>query len=151
MSLYAQFGYPLPVTQPVTKVLLADGSYGTIEKVRDIHYDTPQTTYNFEVEDYHTYYVGTGVLVHNKCKSWNADSYEDALAKAKEFGGVSGQPEVVTPNQYGGNDLTFYRRAKSGKIVEVTIKEHMTGHPNRGIARHLNVIDTHGQKWHIFF
>lgn len=66
MSLYAQFGYPLPVPQPVTNVLLSDGSYGIIEKVRDIHYDSPQTTYNFEVEDYHTYYVSTGVLVHNK-------------------------------------------------------------------------------------
>ena len=28
----------------------------------------PQTTYNFEVEDFHTYYVGENeVLTHNKC------------------------------------------------------------------------------------
>lgn len=48
------------------QILLSDGTYGIIEKVRSIHYDTPQTTYNFEVEDYHTYYVGSGVLVHNR-------------------------------------------------------------------------------------
>ena len=30
-------------------------------------HETPQITYNFEVEDYHTYYVADGVLVHNKC------------------------------------------------------------------------------------
>ena len=30
---------------------------------------TPETTYNFEVADYHTYYVcECGVLVHNRCK-----------------------------------------------------------------------------------
>ena len=46
-------------------VLTSDGEYATIEAVRPIHYKTPQTTYNFEVEGFHTYYVGTGVLVHN--------------------------------------------------------------------------------------
>lgn len=48
-----------------TKVLLSDGSYGIIANVREIHYDEAQTTYNFEVADVHTYYVGNGVLVHN--------------------------------------------------------------------------------------
>ena len=48
-----------------TKVLLSDGSYGIVEAVKPIHYDKPQTTYNFEVADVHTYYVGNGVLVHN--------------------------------------------------------------------------------------
>ena len=48
------------------KVLLSDGCYGIIEAVRAIHYDKPQTTYNFEVADFHTYYVGNGVLVHNQ-------------------------------------------------------------------------------------
>ena len=48
------------------KVLLWDGKYGIIESVKNKHYDNAQTTYNFEVEDFHTYYVGTGVCVHNK-------------------------------------------------------------------------------------
>ena len=47
------------------KVLTSDGEYATIEAVRPTHYKTPQTTYNFEVEDFHTYYFGNGVLVHN--------------------------------------------------------------------------------------
>ena len=51
-----------------TKVLLSDGSYGIIKVVKSIHYDEAQTTYNFEVADYHTYYVGNGVLVHNRSK-----------------------------------------------------------------------------------
>ena len=47
-------------------VLLSNGQLAKVQKIRSIHYDTPQTTYNFEVEDFHTYYVETGVLVHNK-------------------------------------------------------------------------------------
>ena len=32
--------------------------------------EAPITVYNFEVEDFHTYYVGSAsVLVHNKCKN----------------------------------------------------------------------------------
>ena len=64
------------------KVLLSSGEYGIIESVKSKHYDEPQTTYNFEVEEYHTYYVSEiAVLVHNKCKQeivagdengWNA-------------------------------------------------------------------------------
>lgn len=50
-------------------VLLVDGNYAEIQSVRSIQYDIPQITYNIEVEDFHTYYVGSGVLVHNKkCK-----------------------------------------------------------------------------------
>ncbi len=42
--------------------MTSDGEYVTIEAVRPIHYKTPQTTYNFEVADFHTYYVSIGVL-----------------------------------------------------------------------------------------
>ena len=46
-------------------VLLSNGERAEVESVRSIRYDEAQTTYNFEVEDFHTYYVGMGVLVHN--------------------------------------------------------------------------------------
>ena len=52
-----------PRTVPV--VLTSEGKRAIIKAVRPIHYKTPQTTYNFEVEGFHTYYVGNGVLVHN--------------------------------------------------------------------------------------
>lgn len=47
-------------------VLLSSGKYATVEAVRAIRYDEAQTTYNFEVEESHTYFVGTGVCVHNR-------------------------------------------------------------------------------------
>lgn len=49
------------------KVLLSDGKYGTIKSVKVEKLKTEETTYNFEVEDFHTYYVGDiAICVHNK-------------------------------------------------------------------------------------
>ena len=47
---------------------LVNGEYVVVEKVQHEILESPVTVYNFQVEEYHTYYVsGTGVLVHNKC------------------------------------------------------------------------------------
>ena len=49
-------------------LVLVNGEYVTLEKTQHEILEAPITVYNFEVEDYHTYYVGTdGVLVHNEC------------------------------------------------------------------------------------
>ena len=46
------------------KLTLADGNTATVTNIA--YEDTHATVYNFEVEDFHTYYVGTeSVLVHN--------------------------------------------------------------------------------------
>ena len=51
------------------KLLLSDGSYGIINSVAVETLKSPETTYNFEVEDFHTYFVSdSNVLVHNRCK-----------------------------------------------------------------------------------
>ena len=50
------------------RLQLVNGEYVVIEQVQHEILETPVTVYNFEVADFHTYYVGdTGVLVHNKC------------------------------------------------------------------------------------
>lgn len=47
---------------------LADCTAVFIEKITIETLETPETTYNFEVADFHTYYVSDSkVLVHNKC------------------------------------------------------------------------------------
>ena len=48
---------------------LVNGEYVTVEKVQHELLEEPVKVYNFEVEDFHTYYVGTDVqvLVHNMC------------------------------------------------------------------------------------
>ena len=50
------------------QVLLSEGSCGIIEAIEVETLSAPETTYNFEVADYHTYYVSDSkVLVHNEC------------------------------------------------------------------------------------
>ena len=50
------------------KVLLSNNECATIEEIQIENLAESETTYNFEVEDFHTYYVSKSkVLVHNKC------------------------------------------------------------------------------------
>ena len=49
-------------------LVLVNGEYVVVEKVQHEILETPVTVYNFQVEDYHTYFVtDTGILVHNSC------------------------------------------------------------------------------------
>ena len=49
-------------------LLLSDGSKVEIDSLKTEHVEIPETTYNFEVKDFHTYYVfHSNVLVHNRC------------------------------------------------------------------------------------
>ena len=50
-------------------LVLVNGEYVVVEKVQHELLENPVKVYNFQVEDYHTYYVReSGVLVHNICK-----------------------------------------------------------------------------------
>ena len=49
-------------------LVTVNGEYVVVEKIQHEILETPIAVYNFQVEDYHTYYVATsGVLVHNMC------------------------------------------------------------------------------------
>ena len=48
-------------------LVLVNGEYVVVEQVQREILEAPVTVYNFQVEDYHTYYVAGGVLVHNAC------------------------------------------------------------------------------------
>ena len=51
------------------KLLLANGTVVTITAMQVERLDVPQTTYNFEVSEAHTYYVSDSkILVHNMCQ-----------------------------------------------------------------------------------
>ena len=50
-------------------LVLVNGEYVVVEKVQHEILEAPVTVYNFQVEDYHTYYVAdSGVLIHNTCE-----------------------------------------------------------------------------------
>ena len=60
-------------------LVMLNGEYVVVEQVQHELLESPETTYNFEVEDYHTYYVGnTEVLVHNRCGDVNRMSNREA-------------------------------------------------------------------------
>ena len=49
-------------------LVLVNGEYVVVEKVQHEFLENPIAVYNFQVEDYHTYYVADlGALVHNSC------------------------------------------------------------------------------------
>ena len=51
-------------------LVLQNGKYVVVEKIQHEILEKPVTVYNFEVEDFHTYYVGrSSILVHNLCKN----------------------------------------------------------------------------------
>ena len=47
---------------------LLNGAYVVVEEIAHELLEAPVTVYNFEVADFHTYFVsGSAVLVHNSC------------------------------------------------------------------------------------
>lgn len=71
--------------------MLSDGSCATIEAIEVEKLAIPQTTYNFEVADFHTYYVGNlSILCHNRCK----------LAKNMEKAGTKFKPDEDAHHLY---------------------------------------------------
>ena len=52
-------------------LVTVNGEYVVLEKVQHELLEAPVTVYNFQVEDYHTYYVGeSGIRVHNDCQEY---------------------------------------------------------------------------------
>ena len=65
-----KFGWTLAGSLRAGDVLvLSNGELVTVEWVQHEILESPIKVYNFEVEDFHTYFVGeSGVLVHNMCE-----------------------------------------------------------------------------------
>ena len=56
-------------------LVLVNGAYVVVEEVQHELLESPVKVYNFQVEDYHTYYVSdSGVLVHNTCTKNHGNS-----------------------------------------------------------------------------
>ncbi len=96
------------------KLLLSDGKPVTIDSIEVEELVTPETTYNFEVEDFHTYYVtDSKVLVHNTCAKIDGKGY-----KSESFhvdGEVGPYNDVRVDVEYAGaNRYTMHLQYKSG-------------------------------------
>ena len=66
-------------------LVLQSGQYVIVEKIQHEILESPIEVYNFEVEDFHTYYVGTSaILVHNACGVQNTPDQNAVVQLAKE-------------------------------------------------------------------
>ena len=113
------------------KVRLEDGTAGTVEKAKHVALNSPVTVYNFEVEDFHTYYVSEQkVLVHNTCAATakntlylpNETVALDTGKKANYVGKVksgNGQPPANFSPEGAGRRGAF-REAKRASGIPVT-------------------------------
>ena len=78
-------------------LVMLNGEYVVVEWVQHELLESPVTVYNFEVEGFHTYYVGdTEVLVHNDCRSVRIGQVGERAA------GISskGKTEILINGRY---------------------------------------------------
>jgi hypothetical protein len=127
-------------------LILVNGEYVVVEKIQHEILEAPVTVYNFQVEDYHTYYVtNAGVLVHNAC------SQRAAMREAKRSVNI-GMSEKPTSIEYvkmiGENGRTVF--AKLEIYGKKFIRNDLGGHlfkDGATIPRHFNagIIDDLGR------
>ena len=104
------------------RLQLLNGEYVIVEQVQHEILEAPVTVYNFEVEDFHTYYVSdSAILVHNACgqqkgvggKGWVGDktwkSNIETIKNVRDVRTINGQ----VLSQY---DATRLINAAGGEI-----------------------------------
>ena len=116
-------------------LVLINGEYVVVEEVQHEILETPVTVYNFQVEDYHTYFVThIGILVHNKCgrgvggKGWRGDQTWKQNVKTVADGG-----DILELN--GGIPTGEEARALISEAKGILGAYH-NAHPVGGISTH---------------
>ena len=95
-----------------------------MEQVQHELLENPVKVYNFQVEDYHTYYVSSdGVLVHNKCgndfKKNTPEKIADYLDTSVNDFHRSIKPKILTEMR---NELTKGQLAKVGRNPDILLR-----------------------------
>ena len=123
------------------KVLLSDGTLCEVEGVTLKQLETPETTYNLEVADFHTYYVSDAcVLVHNnKCHELGKQG-EEYIARTR---GLS--KNTMLRNDLGIPD--FFDDANHLLIESKNVaRQSFTGQ----LQRYLTYAQSHGMSMELY-
>ena len=104
-------------------LVLSNGEYVIVEKVQHEILESPVKVYNFEVEDFHTYFVGeSSVLVHNDCASPNGRNGGEAhKAKTEEIKEsiINRKNNVKTEDMFTPNEgYNGYKSKRFADVVE---------------------------------
>lgn len=106
------------------KLLLSNGKTVIIDSIEIESLKSPETTYNFEVADFHTYYVtDSNILVHNMCRA-------EAMKQAKEYLGIEEDaiPDSVDYIQIDRGVRGKPYKAKVYRYGDKWIRDDMGGH-----------------------
>ena len=107
------------------KLLLSCGKEVIIENVEAEQLAEAETTYSFEVEDFHTYYVSEkAVLVHNSCAA-GAELPDEGLANSTAVR-YDTQGNPYSAKIYGNDGKALYRIDFQGRAhycIDTGIKE----------------------------
>ena len=122
--------------KPGDKVLLFNKTYAIIKAVEVVCLATPEVTYNFEVEDFHTYFVGNNpILVHNANCGGDFKKYSaDEIAKrgkitAEQFHrDIKPQILKASPKSLGKNpDILLNKENIVGLSSRIKKESYNTG------------------------
>ena len=103
------------------QVLLSDGSCAIIEAVEVEQLEQSETTYNFEVADFHTYYVSDNkVLVHNDCvrEALSKANVENFTIKNKHLSSSGGNWSKFNVGTEAEAKAILKETLKKGKILQ---------------------------------
>ena len=99
-------------------LVMLNGEYVVVEQVQHELIESPEITYNFEVDGFHTYYVGnTGVLVHNDCKPKSPAKVNKKYIESNDIDAHAFKREAgkISSNQISKYDI-YKDTADKGKL-----------------------------------
>ena len=122
-------------------LVLVNGEYVIVEKIQHEILETPITVYNFEVEEYHTYFVSDeGILVHNDCTVEGGPHGNDVhkgrirdkikeLVQSGDYSKVYGNCKLKTAGLIGDQKPDIIAIGKNGviEVWEYASKSQATG------------------------
>ena len=123
------------------KVLLFDGTLCKVESVSCRKLSAPETTYNLEVADFHTYYVSDAcVLVHNAGPCGRSGSYDIEFKSGKHYIGKGSvrrmnQSARRIARQYGDDVVSkHWKMAENSRKAFMQEAQWMQDASSRGIS-----------------
>jgi len=104
-------------------LLLSDSSRVEIERVTYENLDKLVEVYNFEVEDWHTYHVGSfGVLVHNECVRPKSGGIKNSDGTTTYTKNINGKKISVTYSEGKYANFSPYAKKLPNGQSSVNIK-----------------------------
>ncbi len=125
------------------KLLLSDGTCVTIDSITVEKLAKPETTYNFEVEDFHTYFVSNcKILVHNLCNR-KLNEYKNKILSNEDVVLNTKDDALELINKKFADYPQELAHARSAKGW------HFDSHPINGSITDIDHINLYNKRLHI--